>query len=195
MSCVVGIDASLTALGIARAIPGRPIDVRVVGSETAARIRARVGRYRSLITPLLRMIAECPEPPMVVIEGYAFNAGGSGAHSLIELGGVLRDRLDAMVEQWIEVPPTQLKQYVTGFGNADKHAMRAGVEKRWGRKFREHNEADAYALCALGLELSGFRAPGVQLDEQVARLVAESAPAKPPKPKTSKRQQRLGGVS
>lgn len=47
------------------------------------------------------------------------------------------------------VPPTSLKKFVTGTGNAAKAEMLLGVYKKWGADFRDDNEADAYALARL----------------------------------------------
>jgi Holliday junction resolvasome RuvABC endonuclease subunit len=47
----------------------------------------------------------------------------------------------------IIVPPTVLKKYVTGKGNASKAQMMEGVAKKWGPQFDNDNLADAYALA------------------------------------------------
>ncbi len=49
------------------------------------------------------------------------------------------------------VPPADLKRFTTGKGNANKDAMVAAVERRWGRHITDDNEADAFALLQWAL--------------------------------------------
>lgn len=193
---VVGIDPSLTGLGLAVAIPGKRIETHVFTSEPAKRVKARVARYRHLAGQVVDVLrthsAVHGRRLLVAIEGYAFGASGGSSHWLIEFGGVLRDRLDPVVEHWVEVNTTHLKIYATGSGRADKAQMVEGVNARWGCTLekRQHNEADAYALCRMGCDLAGFVGPDVELEDRVQRVLAESAPPPPagsPKAKAKKR--------
>lgn len=182
---IVGLDASLTGLGLAVQIPGKRIHTHVFGSATAKRVKARVARYRHLASEVVDVLREHSQTHgcrlLVAIEAYAFAASGNASHSIVEFGGVLRDRLDPLVEHWVEVNTMHLKIYATGSGKADKRDMVAGVNARWGSDFqaRQHNEADAYALCRMGCELAGFIGPDVELEDRVQRVLAESAPPPP----------------
>lgn len=85
-------------------------------------------------------------PTLVAIEGYAFGAF-AGRERLGEWGGVLRLNLFKKHIPFIEIPPTTLKKYVTGKGNAKKNQMLLSVYKKWGTSCKTDDEADSYALA------------------------------------------------
>lgn len=87
---------------------------------------------------------------LVVIEGYAFGAKGSSGISLGELGGVVRLKLFDCKIPYVEVPPTQVKKFVTGKGGAPKDVMLKEVLKRWNFDTNDDNVADAYSLMQIG---------------------------------------------
>lgn len=89
----------------------------------------------------------------VAMEGYAY--GSQMSHMLGELGGVLKLTLKHDFGIYpIIVPPTSLKKYVTGKGNAGKKSqMLLNVYKKWGVEFTDDNAADSYALARIALGL------------------------------------------
>lgn len=86
---------------------------------------------------------------LIVYEGYAM--GGKGrVFDIGELGGVLKlvawnTGIDVLL-----VPPTSLKQFTTGKGNANKDQMIAAVASNWGYHTTQDDEADAFALLKVG---------------------------------------------
>jgi crossover junction endodeoxyribonuclease RuvC len=87
---------------------------------------------------------------LIVMEGYS-NASKFGREAMGELGGMVKLEI---YEQWdvpLIVPPTSLKKFVTGKGNAKKNEMLLGVYKQWGVEFSDDNQADAYALEQFGI--------------------------------------------
>jgi Holliday junction resolvasome RuvABC endonuclease subunit len=64
---------------------------------------------------------------LVVIENYAFNVikykESTSVTGLAELGGVIRSKLWHAKLPFLEVPPTTIKKWFTGSGNADKVQM------------------------------------------------------------------------
>lgn len=87
---------------------------------------------------------------LVVMEGYA-NGAKFGREIAGELGGVVKTAvLYVTGEPPLIVPPTSLKKFVTGKGNAKKNEMLLGVYKQWGVSFSDDNQADAYALEKFG---------------------------------------------
>jgi Holliday junction resolvasome RuvABC endonuclease subunit len=83
----------------------------------------------------------------LAIEGYAHGAKFN-REKLGELGGIVKLAIyDVFKLEPIIVPPTVLKKYVTGKGNASKAQMMEGVAKKWGPQFDNDNLADAYALA------------------------------------------------
>lgn len=95
------------------------------------------------------------KPRVVVIEGYAF-AARARQHRLGEVGGVIRLAcIKEGVDRLYEVPPTSLKKFFTGAGNAEKGAMIEEAERRHNAKLPSDDVADACALWYAGHD-NGF---------------------------------------
>jgi Holliday junction resolvasome RuvABC endonuclease subunit len=87
---------------------------------------------------------------LVVMEGYA-NAAKFGREAAGELGWAVKRTVFLATEEIpLVVPPTSLKKFVTGKGNAKKNEMLLGVFKQWGVEFSDDNQADAFALEKFG---------------------------------------------
>ena len=82
----------------------------------------------------------------IAMEGYAFGAK-LNREKLGELGGIVKlaSRM-VLYQDPISVPPTTLKQYVTGSGKASKEDMVAAVQQ-WDESITDNNLADAYGLA------------------------------------------------
>ena len=141
---VVGLDLSLTATGGADDL-GQPFTLapRLRGCERLSWIRDNVLTYLT------------PAPDLVVIEGYSFSSRNSHAHALGELGGVIRLALHEAGIAYVDVPPSSLKKYATGKGNANKGEMLAAAIRRLDYQSASDNEADALWLRAMGLDALG----------------------------------------
>lgn len=154
---VVGLDLSLTATGIAYPFDGGTfcavIFTKLRGCERLAYIRDEVMRPCAPVEvtdPGWRMVA-----PLVVIEGYSFSSRNSHSHALGELGGVVRLALHEAGIAYVDVPPSSLKKYATGKGNANKGEMLAAAIRRLDYQGASDNEADALWLQAMGLDALG----------------------------------------
>lgn len=79
------------------------------------------------------------------IEGYAYSAIGRIVN-LGELGGVIRLLLYDEGIPFVVVPPTVIKKFITGKGNAKKELMLLQVYKKFGVEFDNNNTCDAFAL-------------------------------------------------
>lgn len=76
----------------------------------------------------------------------------------VELGmvhGVVLTALHEAGTPVLEVPPSTLKKYATGNGNANKDDIRAELIKRLDLDIRQPDERDAWVLRAIGLEMLG----------------------------------------
>lgn len=82
----------------------------------------------------------------VIIEGYSFGSRGRALFQLGELGGVIRYELFKLGIEIKEIPPTSLKKFITGKGNAKKEEVLEGVNKKTNLNLKDHNQADAVAL-------------------------------------------------
>jgi crossover junction endodeoxyribonuclease RuvC len=85
----------------------------------------------------------------VFVEGYSYGSKNS-REVLGELGGTIRLMLFEREIPFIVVPPTVLKKYATGKGNADKIAVGVAVMKGWGKEFPTSDQTDAFMLSEIG---------------------------------------------
>lgn len=89
------------------------------------------------------------------IEGLAFSRNDPSAQ---ERAGLWFRVVDDFLEHGcrvIVVPPTTLKKFVTGKGNAEKSLMIREVYKRWGFDAADDNQADAVGLLQVGRAVIG----------------------------------------
>ena len=117
----VGLDLSLTSTGFSCGELIETISVSTKGPERLATIRDR-------IIELLNSI----ENPCVCVEGYSFASRNSQAHSIGELGGVIRVALWERGIPYVEIPPTTRAKFATGKGNAAKTEVMSAISARTG---------------------------------------------------------------
>jgi len=87
---------------------------------------------------------------LVVIEGYAFGVQGQQGHiSLGELGGVVRLAIADRGIPYVEIPPSCVKLFATGKGNAPKDEVLAAAIRKLEYAGHDHNEADALWLLEM----------------------------------------------
>ena len=112
-------------------------------------------------------------PGLLVVEAYAYSRLMGKVSERYEWGGQLRMSAYSMGWDVVEVPPNVLKYWLTGYGAAKKPQMMDAVEKRFGYKSKDDNDADAFALSQLGSAFIRWRLGAtVSQDEeaQFARL-------------------------
>lgn len=144
---VMGIDPSLASTGIVVLTGTAPLS-KAITTNTSGVARLAVLEYA------VATFAEYHLPELTAIEGYAFGARGAAMFSLGELGGVLRLLFHRHGLRFIDVPPSQVKKFATGRGNAKKDEIMLAVYKRWGVEFKTSDEADAYVLARIALALT-----------------------------------------
>jgi Holliday junction resolvasome RuvABC endonuclease subunit len=110
-----------------------------------------MGRWQMILNAVMGYAMHCHQ---VTIEGYSFDSGTAWGTSLRELGGIIRYHLRKAGLTPLEVPPTQLKKFVTGDGHADKNIMIKECFKRWDVDFSDDNMADAFGLAKLGVAMA-----------------------------------------
>lgn len=89
-----------------------------------------------------------------IIENYAYAARGQ-VFNIGELGGVIKLLLFESDINIITVPPTTLKKFVTGKGNAKKELMLKYVYKKFKFDTDNNNICDAFALGKYWFSISG----------------------------------------
>ncbi len=139
----VGIDIS-TKTGIACVEPGQ-----TVGSKLITFPKARGFERVQLIARGVKNAVEEWQPDIVVIEGYGYGNVNTLV-DLVEIGTGIRLGLKELGLTWWLVPPTSLKLWTTGKGNAKKPDMAAHVKARWGFESKSDDVIDGYALAQLG---------------------------------------------
>ncbi|MFI6814460.1 hypothetical protein ACIBG7_18760 [Nonomuraea sp. NPDC050328] len=143
---VVGLDLSLTATGVADATGTRTIrsgDLR--GCD----------RFSWIANDILGD-GTVQAADLIVIEGPAYSrALGAGHHEAAGLWWHIAYRLTALGVPYVAIPPTTLKKYATGRGNATKPDMRVALIKRAELDLRDDNQVDAWWLRAAGLDRLG----------------------------------------
>lgn len=89
------------------------------------------------------------EPEFVAIEDYAYVRNVDAFVTLVEVGTVVRMTLHQLGIPWVDVPPTVLKKWTTGKGNAKKEDMATAVKARWQYASHSHDIVDAFALAQM----------------------------------------------
>jgi crossover junction endodeoxyribonuclease RuvC len=139
---ILAIDAALTATGLC--LPNGDtltLSCKHAGMTRIRWIRDRVIQEGRRFGPL----------DLVVIEGYSYGSKGNSAVNLGELGGVLRFTLWEAAVPYVEIPPSCVKKYATGKGNAGKEDMLQEACLRTHRRFPDNNSADAFWLWQMAL--------------------------------------------
>lgn len=140
---VLALDLSLTATGIAHC------DGTVDTWRTTATGHERLAILRDRITALL-----WADIDVVAIEGYAYGRVNKMA-DIGEWGGVARLALRDAGQTYVVIPPSNLKQYATGKGNASKAEVLVAAVTRLGYQGHDDNQADALWLRQMTLDAYG----------------------------------------
>jgi Holliday junction resolvasome RuvABC endonuclease subunit len=118
-------------------------------------------RIHFILTEVMKLI---DIETLVVIEDFSFASKGSSLFQIAGLGYIIRHELWSQGIDFILVPPTVLKKFVTGAGNSDKSVMLKEIYKRWGADINDDNIGDGYGLSRIGravlewdTELVGFQ--------------------------------------
>ena len=168
-----GVDLSLTGTWLATFN-----DDGSLSGLTTFRPKAKDGMARmdAIALAVVRLV----EPTdLVVIEGLAFMSQTPSALERTGLWYLIRHWLWQEQIECVSLPPTSLKKFVTGKGNAEKQHMLLEVFKRWNISAADDNQADAYSLGRVGLCLRGVRDPETQAQREVLmKLGWKPSPAK-----------------
>ena len=115
----LGLDLSLTHPGFCALYDSQTADVGTANTKDLVGVK----RIQAVVQGIREFMAPFGGPEvfrLAAIEGYSYGSTGR-SYALAELGGTIRWHLE---REWgipfIVVPPSQLKRFVTGYGNADK---------------------------------------------------------------------------
>jgi len=142
----LGVDLSLTGTGLC-VLNGD-------NNETATIKTSYKGCKRlEFIKQSVMAYVEFHNPDTVILEGYSYGSRIGQAFSIGELGGVVRLGLSSKYSVLV-VPPTCLKKFITGKGNASKDVMLMKTFKKYGIEFTDNNKCDAFGLAQMGKAFS-----------------------------------------
>lgn len=147
MITVFGLDLSLTSTGISGNDTTTCISTNKKGAE----------RLHIMSEEILGVVRQA-ENPAVVVEGYSFSSRNSQAHSIGELGGVVRVSLWRAGIPFTEVAPTARAKFATGKGNSSKAEVLSAVSARTGIVWSgsgADDMCDAWILEEMGRCLMG----------------------------------------
>jgi len=139
----LGIDQSLRSTGVA--VISKEQEVRYTGTVTPGKLTG-VSRLVCIRNALREVIGLYPGIHYAALEGYSIGSVNR-SFDLGELGGLVRIVLHDEGIPALIVPPTSLKQFVTGNGSSDKDAMRRAVLKKWGIDINQDDICDAFGLA------------------------------------------------
>lgn len=150
----VGIDLSLTGTGVAIFGAGgwSTTLIRSKGAA-AASLAERAERLERIADQVLQLV---PLDALAVIEQPAYSKTMGSMHDRSGLWWSIVGRLHADGVAVAEVPPSTLKKFATGAGNAGKDAVIAAVVRRFpDLDVIDNNVADAVFLAAMGARQLG----------------------------------------
>lgn len=163
---IVGLDLSTKRIGFAAA-DGELFSISAqAGAEDPYRRLHELQRelaYAFRVRP--------PRPDLVVVEDYALSAPGRlSLVRLGEIGGIVRMWLFEQGMPITLVPPSSVKRFATGNGNAKKDAMIARAIELGARGNVNDDEADAFHLRRMGRAANGLE--GVLLGHEIDAIAA-----------------------
>jgi crossover junction endodeoxyribonuclease RuvC len=151
---ILALDLSLTGTGWART-PGDFSNLPASGVLRPPKGYDRGEARLSWITSAVQHLAKVYGTHVAVLEGYAFGRTNQ-AHQMGELGGVVRLALYQSNVPMAVVPPSSMKKFATGKGNAGKEEVTAAAIRRLGFDGHDNNVADAMWLLEMALHGYGI---------------------------------------
>jgi crossover junction endodeoxyribonuclease RuvC len=148
---VLGFDPSLTSSGFCY---GQEDDI-VTGRILTKELRG-IERLLFIRDQFIKLIGKV-QPSILAYEGYSMGLKGGKVFDLGELGGVLKTVAFEKNIDILVVPPTSLKLFATGKGNAKKPDISKAVADVWGYKVTQNDEADAFVLFQMGRAFKSAR--------------------------------------
>jgi len=154
---ILALDLSLTATGWCCDGTTGVIKPKVRGWE-------RINQITSAILDLRQ------DADLVVLEGYSYGSQGRAIVQIHGLGEIVRYKLWKAEVPYADVPPSTLKKFATGKGNAGKDEMISCAIRKFGFEGCDNNEADAFMLWQMAQQ---HYAPVVHCSLYEAEAVAK----------------------
>lgn len=100
-----------------------------------------------------KIVDSLPSDCLVCIEGFSFGSKGQGVSTQYGVGFAIRFALIERGMVWVESPPSQVKKFATGKGNASKESMILPLYKHWNFEHDSDNVRDAFVLAQMALSI------------------------------------------
>lgn len=166
---VVGVDLSLTATGVAsietwrggidEALNVLPPKVTVIKSAPDGdTLHSRFIRMEAIAASV---VGWCKGADLVAIEGPSFASQGGSSWDRAGLWWWVVSILQTLETPVAEVPPTVLKKWATGKGQAKKTAVAVAISRMWPEvATQDDNDSDALCLATMGAQqLNAIKPP------------------------------------
>jgi Holliday junction resolvasome RuvABC endonuclease subunit len=138
----LGLDLSLNSSGVAYVKEGKAIIYKSCSSIKT--IKERIHFF-------FELLPEIDRETTVFIENYAYGAKGRGTFDIPEFSGIVKYILRQHVSNIYTIPPTCIKKYVTGKGNAKKIEVMEHLNSQYSTNFNT-DMAEAFACALMGNE-------------------------------------------
>lgn len=148
---ILGLDLSLTSTGVAQYDPAGIVPYTTTRLKTPAKV---LGHDR-LEWLLARIHTVALGADYIIVEGPAFGAKGSAYHQLAGMWWLVTHALWTMPRRVAVAPPSSIKRFATGKGNAGKDEVLSAVVRRYPDFNGGNDEADALVAAALVAEKFG----------------------------------------
>jgi Holliday junction resolvasome RuvABC endonuclease subunit len=142
---VYGLDLSLTSTGIASN----------AGWADVIRPAAKLRGHERLAFLRTEILDRSAGADLIAVEGPAFGAKGSAYHQLAGMWWLITHALWRRNDRVAIVPPSNVKRYATGKGNANKDDIMREVSRRFDWFQGGNDSADALILASLAADHLG----------------------------------------
>ena len=144
-----GIDPSLTGTGLCNEYEfhGEAICIKTSSKERTE------DRFNHIIKTILSITkgtnGSVNKEIIFGIEGISFMSRGRGADKLTGLHWAIRLALYNQGFKYYEIPPSAVKKFATGKGNAKKEQMLLTAYKNFGIEFQDNNICDGFFIAKI----------------------------------------------
>jgi crossover junction endodeoxyribonuclease RuvC len=109
---------------------------------------------------------------LFVLEGFAYLAHNTSAvFQLAGLSYLIRTSLAKRSIPFVVVQPTTLKKFITGKGHSPKDIVMMDILRLYDRRIIDNNEADAFGLARIGMDLMQGSKKLLKHQEEVLTLL------------------------
>jgi len=143
----VGIDPSLKTGIVLMNIDGTAWGAK----EITTKEKSDPHRFLDIANSVIELLEK---DDIVCIEGFSYGSKGAAVSIQYGIGWSIRSALVQKGMTYIEVPPTTVKKFATGKGNAKKEDMVLPIYKRWGFEHKSDNVRDAFVLAKIAEALT-----------------------------------------